>query len=132
LQLRTFSDISRAVTIATTVPQLAGRLETLKAGLISQQDLNRPLAELQQEVMAGIRAARLQLAERINPLSSNVIWAIVQESLRRIAMALIFVMAVAGGSQLPGSQASLLDAFGESPCISVPKAASSAATSACS
>ena len=86
---RTFSDISRAVNSATTVPQLAGRLETLKAGRISQQDLNRPLAELQQEVMAGIRAARLQLAERINPLSSNDIWAIVQESLRRIAMALI-------------------------------------------
>jgi len=111
---RTFSDISRAVNSATTVPQLAGRLETLKAGRISQQDLNRPLAELQQEVMAGIRAARLQLAERINPLSSNDIWAIVQESLRRIAMALIFAMAFAGGSQLPGSQASLLDALGES------------------
>ena len=111
---RTFSDISRAVNTATTVSQLAGRLETIKAGRISQQDLNRPLAELQQEVMAGIRAARLQLAERINPLSSNDIWAIVQESLRRIAMALIFAMAFAGGSQLPGSQASLLDALGES------------------
>ncbi len=111
---RTFSDISRAVNTATTVPQLAGRLATLKAGRISQQDLNRPLAELQQEVMAGIRAARLQLAERINPLSSNDIWAIVQESLRRIAMALIFAMAFAGGSQLPVSQASLLDAFAES------------------
>ena len=111
---RTFNDISRAVNTATTVPQLAGRLATLKAGRISQQDLNRPLAELQQEVMAGIRAARLQLAERINPLSSNDIWAIVQESLRRIAMALIFAMAFAGGSQLPGSQVSLLDAFAES------------------
>jgi hypothetical protein len=108
---RTFSEISRAVTTSASVPQLAGRLESLKAGRISQQDFNRPLAELQQEVLAGIRAARLQLGERINPLGANEIWAIVQESLRRIAMALILAVFFAGSSQLPGSQLSLLGSF---------------------
>jgi hypothetical protein len=62
-------------------------------------------------VLAGIGAARLQLGERINPLGANEIWAIVQESLRRIAMALILAVLFAGYSQLPGSQLSLLGSF---------------------
>lgn len=108
---RTFLEISEAVTSSSSVSQLAERLESLKAGRLGPQDVKRPLADLKDEVLAGIRAAWMRMGDQVNPLGAAEIWALAQESLRRMAMALVLAVFFAGASQLPGRQLSLLSSF---------------------
>jgi len=96
--------VRQVVARATSLPELQQQLAAVQGPTLTANALQRPLPEVKLALLK--EADRVQQQLRQQPVGPNGVdlWSLMQDNLRTVLLAVIFAIAFAGGSQLPGSQ----------------------------
>ena len=97
--------VRQVVAGATSLPELQQQLAAVQGPTLTANALQRPLPEVKRALLKEAERVQQQLRQqRLGPNGADL-WALVQDNLRTMVLALIFAIAFAGGSQLPGRRA---------------------------
>lgn len=97
--------VRQAVVRATSLADLQQQLVAVRGPSLTANALQRPLPEVKRALLQ--EADRLDQELRTSPLGprGGDVWALLQENLRTVLLALLFCFCFAAGSQLPGAAA---------------------------
>ena len=102
-QLRT------AVKFAGSTQDLQRRLNEIQAPVLSEQDLQIPLAVLRPQILKNSAISEADIKRRFAGIPGDRLWLMIMESARISLLSLAFAFAFASGAKLPGIESGVLD-----------------------
>jgi hypothetical protein len=102
-QLRT------AVKFAGSTEDLQRRLNEIQAPVLSEQDLQIPIAVLRSQILKNSAISEAAIKRRFAGIPGDRLWLMIMESARISLLSLAFAFAFASGAKLPGRESGVLD-----------------------
>lgn len=107
----TFGELREAIRTAPTLDDLQDRLQQLNGPPLQAADLNQPLPQLRQQLLAALQQAESTVKTQLPAIPPERKWDLIKESVRIVASALAFAFAFGTAACRPGDSYSLWPAL---------------------